>query len=180
MLSNTEHMSTRPKDARSRPRGRYDASRPPLRLRSVVHDCAAMDSAGINVRRYVRAERELRGWNQIDLAEEAGVGRGTIQRLEDGVRLSEGKESRIESAFGWAIGSLDVIRDGGEPVRLSESSRKPLAQWTRGEATARADEIARETGSEQAGDDFMAKWAQEKKAAQEKHQTNTKVSHDAT
>lgn len=43
-----------------------------------------------------------------------------MQNLENGLRLSEGKESRIEKALGWKIGSLDRIRDGGEPVLVDD------------------------------------------------------------
>lgn len=75
-----------------------------------------MGNPGQDVRRHVRAAREEHGWSQIGLARAARVSRGTVQNLENGLRLSEGKESRIEKALGWKIGSLDRIRNGDEPV----------------------------------------------------------------
>lgn len=164
MLGNTVTMNTRPNDAQRRPRGRYDASRPPLRLRSVVRDCAVMDRAGQRVRRHIRAARELRGWNQIDLAREADVSRGTIQRLEDGVRLSEGKESKIESALRWRLGSLDAIREGGEPTPILAAA-KPLATLTEAAAFAEAERIVRQTEDESEGYRFVRRWRSERRAA---------------
>lgn len=53
----------------------------------------------------------------MDLARAAGIkSRATIQKLEGGLKLSEGLEGAIEEAFGWRIGSLDRIREGGEPI----------------------------------------------------------------
>lgn len=68
------------------------------------------------VRKYIRTERRMRGWNQSDLAREAGIkSKTTIVDLEAGRRLSEGYEGAVERALGWRIGSLDRIREGGEP-----------------------------------------------------------------
>jgi transcriptional regulator with XRE-family HTH domain len=75
------------------------------------------DTARIAVRRQVRAERESRGWSQSDLARAAGVSRGTIANLERGMRLTEGKEAKIETALGKSVGWLDDLRSG----RVSES-----------------------------------------------------------
>lgn len=75
-----------------------------------------MDNGGM-VRKYIRAERKARGWNQRDLARAAGIkSKTTIVELEAGRRLSEGNEGAVERALGWKIGSLDRIRDGGEPI----------------------------------------------------------------
>lgn len=53
----------------------------------------------------------------MDLARAAGIkSRATIQKLEHGLRLSEGIEGAIEEALGWKIGSLDHVREGGEPM----------------------------------------------------------------
>ncbi|MBB3666386.1 MULTISPECIES: helix-turn-helix domain-containing protein [Prauserella salsuginis group] len=81
-----------------------------------------MGSDGQGVRRYVRAAREEHDWSQIGLAKAARVSRGTVQNLENGLRLSEGKESRIEKALGWKLGSLDRIRNGGEPEYVNDDT----------------------------------------------------------
>lgn len=112
-----------------------------------------MDMAGQRVRRHVRAERELRGWNQIELAREAGVSRGTVQRLEDGVHLSEGKESKIEAALGWEVGSLDSIRADGKPIPADSGAGKPLGQWLPDEAWEHSASM-----SEKEGDEFILRW----------------------
>lgn len=84
-----------------------------------------MSTPAQEVRRQVRAARELRGWDQIHLAKAAGVSRGTVQRLERGFALTEGKESRIERVLGWKIGSLDRIRGGGEPISEAAQNVPP-------------------------------------------------------
>lgn len=82
---------------------------------------ACMSNGGQNVRRHVRAAREDREWSQYDLAQAARVSRGTVQNLENGLRLSEGKEAKIEKALGWKIGTLDRIRNGEEPEEGTSS-----------------------------------------------------------
>ena len=57
------------------------------RLRSEADDFAAGFRAGMAAR--VKAERDLRGWTQHDLAGEAGVSVGTIQGCESGDRNPE-------------------------------------------------------------------------------------------
>lgn len=86
-----------------------------------------MGNAGQEVRRHVRAAREECGWSQIGLARAARVSRGTVQNLENGLRLSEGKESKIEKALGWKIGSLDRIRNGDEPVVADDAIAADLS-----------------------------------------------------
>lgn len=78
------------------------------------------------VRKYLRAERKARGWNQADLARAAGIrSKTTIVDLEAGRRLSEGSEGAIETAVGWEIGSLDEIRAGGRPILAEQPKRYP-------------------------------------------------------
>lgn len=78
------------------------------------------------VRRYVRAERERRGWSQGDLARAAGgISRTTVADLESGRRLREGKEAAIEAALGWPLGTLDSIRAGGAPPAATDEPEQP-------------------------------------------------------
>lgn len=112
------------------------------------------------VRKYVRAAREARKWSQYDLAREAGgISRTTVKALEDGAVLREGKESAIEDALGWRIGSLDQIREGGEPTVKDTDPPRDLASLTRQEAWERAEHEVSRTHSEEAGERFMLQWA---------------------
>lgn len=85
--------------------------------------------------RQVIAARTRRGWTQKDLAREAGVGRSSVQTLERGLSLSVSKESRIEEALGWKLGSLDRIRNGEEPLLRDAydiPEDMPQDEWERG------------------------------------------------
>jgi transcriptional regulator with XRE-family HTH domain len=84
---------------------------------------AFMRTPASRVRRYIRAERQRRGWSQADLASAAGIkSRTTIQNLENGSELREGLEAAVEEALGWKVGSIDALREGGEPIRLRQAS----------------------------------------------------------
>ncbi len=115
-----------------------------------------MGSPGQSVRRHVRSAREERRWSQIDLAREAGVSRGTVQNLENGIRLSEGKEAKIERALGWKIGSLDRIRSGGDPVPDDS-----------GDIFQARDEFEREVLASVISDERKRHWIQRHRAALE-------------
>lgn len=80
------------------------------------------DSPRSAVRRHVRAERERRDWTQSDLATAAGVSRGTVANLERGIRLTEGKESKIETALGKPVGWLDSLRAGHAEIDNSDDA----------------------------------------------------------
>lgn len=80
------------------------------------------DSPRSAVRRHVRAERERRDWTQSDLATAAGVSRGTVANLERGIRLTEGKESKIETALGKPVGWLDGLRAGHTEIDDSDDA----------------------------------------------------------
>lgn len=83
------------------------------------------DSPRSAVRRQVRAERERRGWSQTDLATAAGVSRGSVANLEGGGRLTEGKESKIESALEKPLGWLDGLRSGLTAAPAPADTREP-------------------------------------------------------
>ncbi|MGW1682468.1 helix-turn-helix domain-containing protein [Saccharopolyspora sp. NPDC002376] len=84
-----------------------------------------MRKSADQVRRFIRAERERRGWSQGDLAEAAGVARNTVASLERGLALREGKEAAIERALGWRLGSIDTLRNGGEPTPAEAQPSPP-------------------------------------------------------
>jgi transcriptional regulator with XRE-family HTH domain len=73
----------------------------------------------------VVAARKARGWKQTDLAQAAGVGRATIQRLEGG----NPKEPRnlnlhrtVALVLGWTPESVESIFAGGKPALAGSSS----------------------------------------------------------
>lgn len=103
---------------------RRDPRRPIARAKVSCHG-ARMDTPAERVRRFVRAQREQKKWSETQLATAAGVSRSTIQRLEAGRVLREGKEAAIELALGWEIGDIDRIRQGGEPHSVNKADRVP-------------------------------------------------------
>jgi transcriptional regulator with XRE-family HTH domain len=69
----------------------------------------------------VKSARGQRGWTQRDLAQSAKVSRGSVQNLENGMKLDEATEAKIEAALGRSAGWLDQLRAGREvqPTRVS-------------------------------------------------------------
>jgi hypothetical protein len=67
-----------------------------------------------------RQELELLRWR--DLADLAGVNEATIRTIcarEGRPSMRQVKaERKLEAALGWAAGSLQAIRDGGEPTGI--------------------------------------------------------------
>lgn len=65
----------------------------------------------------IRTARKARGWTQHQLAEKAGIGFSTVQRLEGGAPFTRRPPSldRIERALGWQLGSADAVLAGGDP-----------------------------------------------------------------
>ena len=59
--------------------------------------------------------------NQRDLARAADVTPTTVRSLEQDRRWPQDvNRAKIEQALGWAPGSLEAIRDGGEPAELTD------------------------------------------------------------
>lgn len=59
--------------------------------------------------------------NQRDLAMRADVTAATLRSLEQDRRWPQDvNRAKIEQALGWAPGSLEAIRDGGEPTELAD------------------------------------------------------------
>ncbi len=66
--------------------------------------------------------------SQDDLAASATLSNSTIRQIEGGMRVHPNSRSMrmLEGALGWTTGSLDAIRDGGEPTLLEgRSERQP-------------------------------------------------------
>lgn len=85
------------------------------------------------------------GLSRAELARRADVDPKTLQTLEQDRRWPQDvNRAKIEQALGWAPGSLEAIRDGGEPTELAgdgPSQSKPLFPG----GTADAKRIINET-----------------------------------
>ena len=68
--------------------------------------------------RLVRQLREKRAWSQEHLAQAAGIGVRTLQRLESEGRCSAETRLALAAAFGVDVAFLDV-RPGGSPRRFN-------------------------------------------------------------
>lgn len=62
--------------------------------------------------------REELRLSQEALAAASDTSLSTVGRLERGQYVSPRMMRRIEAALGWQKGSLDAVRDGGEPTFL--------------------------------------------------------------
>ncbi len=70
--------------------------------------------------RVVAARRAALEMTQTDVAIKASVSARSIHNLESGATWPQvANRERIEHALGWAPGSLEAIREGGEPVELA-------------------------------------------------------------
>ncbi|MCP3758175.1 helix-turn-helix domain-containing protein [Streptomyces sp. TBY4] len=71
----------------------------------------------------IRAARKVRGWTQSDLAEAAGIGFSSLQRLESGKPFTRMPPSvaPVERALGWTVGSGGLALAGGEPRSLQDA-----------------------------------------------------------
>ena len=75
----------------------------------------------MNVGKRVVERRTTLGMNQRDLAMRADVTPATLRSLEQDRRWPQDvNRAKIEQALGWAPGSLEAIRDGGEPTELAD------------------------------------------------------------
>lgn len=92
---------------------------------SVVPNHARVTNPSLDVRRQVKAARSQRGWTQRELAAAAKVSRGSVQSLENGMRLDEKTEAKIEVALGWPVGRLDQYRSGASSDERAASSAPP-------------------------------------------------------
>lgn len=81
-----------------------------------------------------RAARALLDWTQDDLAEQAGVSRGTVRGFEGGLHgLQRGTAAAIRGALEAAgVVLLDADAQGGPGVRLSLAATPPDEMRERG------------------------------------------------
>lgn len=77
-----------------------------------------MDAVLARVGRYVLNRRVALGYiHRIDLANDLPITDRTLADIEHGVReASPGTYAVLENKLGWAPGSIDAVRAGGEPV----------------------------------------------------------------
>lgn len=84
-----------------------------------------------------------------DIYDRSGVSQETLRKIRNGLRddaqRTTDKEAQVEDALGWDRGSIQAIREGREPVVISD---RP------GRATS-APNPAREYPAEVAGDAFL-------------------------
>lgn len=66
----------------------------------------------------IQDSRRAKGWRQEDLAEAAGVARGTIQNLESGRTFSRVPATlrHVVATLGWPVGRVEAILSGREDV----------------------------------------------------------------
>ena len=84
----------------------------------------AMDDVLARLGRYVVSRRVALGYrHRIDLANDLPITDRTLADIEHGVReASPGTYAVLENKLGWAPGSIDAVRSGGEPAEA-----QPLA-----------------------------------------------------
>lgn len=68
--------------------------------------------------------RQLGGWTQTRLAQEAGVEVGVVQALEQGKRIKATRlnRERIGRALRWEDAWLEKLQDGDEPDEMDSPS----------------------------------------------------------
>ena len=84
----------------------------------------------MNVGEALVARRAELGLSRAAAAKKAGIDVGTLRSAELNERWPQDvNRAKIEQALGWAPGSLEAIRDGGEPAELTDdepSQSKPV------------------------------------------------------
>lgn len=77
----------------------------------------------------------IRTWRA--LAAKAGVSYETVRALKAGGRVAAASEYAIEQALRWAPGSIQRIREGGEPAVLDDDGFDAFLQVRHPELSAR-------------------------------------------
>jgi transcriptional regulator with XRE-family HTH domain len=99
----------------------------------------------------IRRWREMRGWNQQDLADRAGFARSTLSKIENGL-LSPTFEILLKIARGFACDLSDLVRP--ESPRLA--GRMVIERGTPGEAVEDAKNRLWPLGAQIKGRGFQA------------------------
>lgn len=106
------HMSLRHKQAEVSTTRPHNHGQSRLASRATLPNIARVTQPSQDVRRQVKVARSALDLTQQQLARKARVSRGTIQNLENGIRLDEATEAKIEAALGKPVGWLDDLRAG--------------------------------------------------------------------
>jgi hypothetical protein len=87
---------------------------------TVLAQYAGMDAVLARVGRYAVNRRVALGYkHRIDLANDLPITDRTLADIEHGVRAaSPGTYAVLKNKLGWAPGSIDVVRAGGEPAEV--------------------------------------------------------------
>lgn len=124
LLGIIRHMVLRHKNAQRGPTGPPNHGQRVLAHGTSVPQRSRVTNPSRDVRRQVKVARSERGWTQTELAKAAKVSRGSVQNLENGMRLDESTEAKIESALGKPAGWLDQLR--ASAASSSEDAPPPL------------------------------------------------------
>jgi transcriptional regulator with XRE-family HTH domain len=85
-----------------------------------------VDTAEAAIARQIRLEREARNWSLAELAEQSGVAKASISKIERGeVSPSAVILLRLATAFDLTLAGL-LLRAEGEKPRLSRAANQPL------------------------------------------------------
>jgi transcriptional regulator with XRE-family HTH domain len=85
-----------------------------------------VENAEARIARQIRLEREARNWSLAELAEQSGVAKASISKIERGeVSPSAVILLRLATAFGLTLAGL-LLRAEGEKPRLSRAADQPL------------------------------------------------------
>ena len=105
---------------------------------------AIVDGAEAALARQIRLEREARNWSLADLAEQSGVAKASISKIERGeMSPSAGILARLAAAFDLTLAGL-LLRAEGEKPRLSRAAdqslwRDPATGYVRKQIFRRSD-----------------------------------------
>jgi transcriptional regulator with XRE-family HTH domain len=85
-----------------------------------------MDDTGARIARWIRIERDARGWALAELAERSGVSKATISKIErEETSPTAVILVRLAGAFDLTLAGL-LLRAEGERDRLSRAAEQPL------------------------------------------------------
>ncbi len=77
-----------------------------------------MSEHTIELGRLIRRTRVAAGWSIEEMRMRAGISHVTWRRLESGATVKEITYGKVEQAFRWAAGSIELfLRDGTTPAR---------------------------------------------------------------